>query len=194
MVSLSPARQAPARERLTADEGGEKRQEDREADSPGRDAVRARAAQLRRRRADRRLGAVAADLHGAALRPGARAGVVGGCPGGAARPAAAGLRDVEVGLEQTGVEQVGLEALRNGAQPRALRPCLHQFLLIPRNAGVGLCQFEVLFLRPTGLADGLALKEMRYAANGDSPHGPFFRKAAASGSPAPRPSTELRRI
>ena len=41
---------------------------------------------------------------------------------------------------------------------------------------MGLCQFEVLFLRPTGLADGLALKEMRYAANGDSPHGPFSEK------------------
>src|SRR5215217_4101342 len=149
---------------LAADQSGQKRQEDREAHGPGRDAVRAGSAELRRGRPDRGLRAIARDLHGAALGAGARARVVGSGTGRAARPAAAGRRDVEE-LVLEPVEVV----IGNRTQPRAA-PLLHQFLLIPRCAGVGLCQDVFLFLRPTGLADGLALKEMRYAANGDSPH------------------------
>src|SRR4051794_7186251 len=45
-----------------------------------------------------------------------------------------------------------------------------------------LCHREPLFLRPTGLAVGLALKERRYGVSSDSPPGP---DRASFGSPAP---------
>src|SRR5688572_18146748 len=103
--------------------------------------------------------------------------------GSATGPAPAG-GGVRRAIEATALTSLGVLDLALPLEQDRL--ATHSVVILPQSAGTG-CRHRLSLFSPAGLADGLALKESRFAKHRDSP-----QAGRPSGSPTPRCRAELR--